>query len=77
MAKTTKESTAEGKKPVKTTPQYYYVYQYEGKEEGQEMGDEDRIRSIVTEGGKILKIYRLGDEQEVVIKIQKKVPPSE
>ena len=76
MAKTTKEGTT-GKKPVKVTQQYYYGYQYEGKEEVQEIGDEDRIRSIVTEGGKILKIYRLGDEQEVVIKIQKKVPPSE
>ena len=77
MARTTKEGTAGGKKPVKAKQQYYYVYQYEGKEEIQETGDEDRIRSIVTEGGKILKIYRLGEEQEVVIKIQKKVPPSD
>ena len=77
MDRTTKESTAERKKEVKATQQYYYVYQYEGKEEVQEMGDEDRILSIVTEGGKILKIYKLGDEQEVVIKVQKKVSPSE
>jgi len=56
---------------------YYYVLTPgEGDEETQEIGDEDRILEIVKTGGKIVKIYKLGDEQEVVIKIQKKVPPS-
>ena len=73
MAKTTKEGATE-KKPAKTVQQYYYTYQYEGKEALQEIGDEKRIRSVVTDGGKILKIYKLGDEQEVVIKIQKRTP---
>jgi hypothetical protein len=73
MAKTTKEGATE-KKPISAKQQYYYTYQYEGKEALQEIGDEERIRSVVTDGGKILKIYKLGDEQEVVIKIQKRTP---
>ncbi|MCK5119479.1 MAG: hypothetical protein KAQ78_07850 [Candidatus Latescibacteria bacterium] len=76
MAKSTNEGATE-KKPAKGKQQYYYTYQYEGKEALQEIGDEDRILSIVTEGGKILKIYKLGDEQEVVIKIQKRTPAKE
>ena len=76
MAKTTNEGATE-KKPAKGKQQYYYTCQYEGKEALQEIGDEDRILSIVTEGGKILKIYKLGDEQEVVIKIQKRTPGAE
>ena len=76
MAKTTKEGATE-KKPAKAKQQYYYTYQYEGKEALQEIGDEERIRSVVTDGGKILKIYKLGDEQEVVIKIQKRTPGAE
>ena len=56
---------------------YYYTFTPgEGAEEAQEIGDEDRILEIVKTGGKIVTIYKLGDEQEVVIKIQKKGPPS-
>ena len=56
---------------------YYYTFTPgEGAEEAQEIGDEDRILEIVKTGGKIVTIYKLGDEQEVVIKIQRKGPPS-
>ncbi|MFH1008889.1 MAG: hypothetical protein V1800_15545 [Candidatus Latescibacterota bacterium] len=76
MAKTTREGSTE-KKSAKIPQQYYYTYRYEGKEALDEVGDEERIRCIVTEGGKILKVYKLGEEQEVVIKIQRRIPFAE
>ena len=54
---------------------YYFVSKAsnDGKEV-QEIATEDRILEIVKSGGQIVQIYKLGEEQEVVIKIQKKIP---
>ena len=54
---------------------YYFISKASNDaEEVQEIGTEDRVLEIVKSGGQIVTIYRLGDEQEVVIKIQKRMP---
>ena len=81
--KTMPEEKKERATRTKVKQLYYYEFkpgdggeeiQETGGEEIQEIGDEDRILEIVKSRGQILKIYKLGEEQEVVIKIQKKTP---
>jgi hypothetical protein len=69
-----KEKQAQ-KSTVPRQQMYYFVSKGSNDaKEIQEIGGEDRILQIVKTGGQIVRIYRLGDEQEVVIKIQKKMP---
>jgi hypothetical protein len=69
------EKKQSGTKVTPQKPMYYFVSKAsKDAKEVQEIGTEDRVLEIVKSGGQIETIYKLGDEQEVVIKIQKKMP---
>ena len=69
------EKKQSGTKATPQKPMYYFVSKAsKDAKEVQEIGTEDRVLEIVKSGGQIETIYKLGDEQEVVIKIQKKMP---
>ena len=70
-----KKGKETGAKAAPKKQMYYFISKAsKDAKEVQELGTEDRVLEIVKSGGQIVQIYKLGDEQEVVIKIQKKMP---